>query len=140
MRPLGWPGSMLFLVDILTVSSGESDIAVQDWPLEVLMFTQNVLIILCASFIMFLLASWLGITVEIPLKIIRINMRSNIQSYYCYISLWCWYNRCNTKWRMIAQTSLSYSIIGKYNHILSYNRIIIYCQVIVSLHFRYKEY
>lgn len=62
MRPLGWPGSVIFRVVILTVSSGESERAVHDCPPEVLMFAQNVFIILWASFIMFFLASGEGIT------------------------------------------------------------------------------
>lgn len=64
ITPLGWPGSTTFRVVIRTVSSGESDNAVQDWPPEVLMLTEKVLIILCASFIRFCLASGEGITEE----------------------------------------------------------------------------
>lgn len=60
--PFGWPGSVIFLVAIRTVSSGESDRAVHINPLEVLMLMQKVLIILCANFIKFFRASGEGIT------------------------------------------------------------------------------
>ena len=73
MTPLGCPGSVIFLVVILTVSSGESDRAVQDWLLEVLRLTQNVLIILCDSFIKFLRASGEGITADMTMKQCFIN-------------------------------------------------------------------
>jgi len=62
ITPLGWPGSVIFLVVILTVSSGLSDIAVHDWPPQVLMLRLNVFIILWASFIKFFRASGEGIT------------------------------------------------------------------------------
>jgi hypothetical protein len=64
MSPFGWPGSDIFLVVILTVSSGESDKAVHIRPLELLILTQNVLIILWANFIKFFRASGEGRTVD----------------------------------------------------------------------------
>lgn len=64
MSPLGWPGSVIFLVVIRTVSSAESESAVHDWPQEVLMLKLKLLIILCARFIKFFLASGDGITVS----------------------------------------------------------------------------
>lgn len=62
INPLGCPSSNTLRVVILTESSLESDREVQDCSPEVLIFMQNVLIILWASLIRFLRASGEGIT------------------------------------------------------------------------------
>jgi len=62
ITPLGWPGSVIFLVVILTVSSGESDIAVHDCPPQVVILRLKVFIILFANFIKLFRASGEGIT------------------------------------------------------------------------------
>lgn len=64
-NPFGCPGPVTLRVVILTVLSPESERAVQDCPPEVLIFVQNVLIILWASLIRFLLASDEGITAKV---------------------------------------------------------------------------
>lgn len=79
ISPLGWPGSVTFLVVIRTVSSGESERAVHDCPQQVLMFIQNVFIILCAKFIKLFRASGDGITAQIN-KIIHVQIEN-----YLYI-------------------------------------------------------
>lgn len=64
MTPLGCPGSVFFRVVTLIVSWVESERAVQDWVPEALMLAQKVVIIRCDSFIIFVLASGVRITVN----------------------------------------------------------------------------